>query len=188
MRNKTIKIYEFNELNKKAQEKAINNYRKNQDIDYHNELLNELFKEIAEKFGFNNKEIVFYWSLGHCQGDGVSFTTNNINLNEFLKINKLLTKFKSLLNLNIDLIIKRNGSLYYHKNSVYVDYFADNLTDKQEALINNLIEITEEIKNKVCLECEKIGYAEYDYLQSDEFIKEEIKLNGYEFLENGKIF
>lgn len=70
MKTIEIKAYEFDELSKEAKEKAINNYREENEIDLSYKI-DEFAKRLME-LGYKNIAIAY---SGFCsQGDGLSFT------------------------------------------------------------------------------------------------------------------
>ena len=187
MKVKTIKVFEFSELDQKTQEKVIDSFREDFYIDIYNEPLEEQFKEIAEEKGF--KDVEFCWSLENCQGDGVSFGCKDLDGEHFLKKNKLLSKFGWTLKKDIIFNLNRIDSHYSHKNTINVDWESyEDLTEKQEEQIEELKEIIEKVRCEVCDDCEKEGYKYYEWLLSDENITNHIEINEYEFLEDGRIY
>jgi len=187
MRTETIKVYSYDELKPDIQEKVRDEFRKDYDFTFENEYLKERFEEVAENEGFS--KATFLWSLGNCQGDGVSFECKEINLNIFLKRQNLLTRYKWLLKKNVVFSVTRSGHHYCHKYMVDVDYETyDDLTEKQEAKSEELIKLMEKAKNDICNRCEKIGYEAYEYRLSDKSIEEEIRANEYGFLADGNLW
>ena len=78
-------IYTFDELDEKAKETAIENFRNKADYphdDWHTELINEMKKELEEK-GYPDSKIAYtgFWS----QGDGASFTCPQVDIEKWLE-------------------------------------------------------------------------------------------------------
>lgn len=71
MREETIKIYKFNELNPEAQKRAIQEYRDSIDWDCESEIISEGFKIKLNELGLPIDDLE--WRLSHSQGDGVAF-------------------------------------------------------------------------------------------------------------------
>lgn len=187
-------IYRFNELKKEVRDQMIENRResKNNDMAFCTDFLEERFQEIAEEKGFINP--AFCWSLSHCQGDGVSFTSD-VDVREFLRKEKALSRFKAIKGIlnsdNVSFIVKRDTHHYYHHNtvSVYYDvYDYDTLTEKQEGLLEELRDWINDVKDEICKECENIGYAEYEFQLSDRCIQEEIEEMNEKYYEDGSVY
>ena len=183
MRTEQIKIYEFKELSKEAQENAINYYRENQEI--YLDLFSDGVVEELEERGF--KDVKLYYSLSYCQGDGLCFSCSAIDLEELFKhYPYLIDKYAQLLEEDIFLRINKDSHNYQHSNTTSVYYECYN--NEVESLVEQLVEEIEEIKQELCKEYEKRGYDEIEYQESEEHIKEEIECNNYEFLENGEVY
>ena len=181
----TLKVFKFDELKSDVQEKVLSRFRRDVDLDFSNDYLQERFKEMATEKGFDNSS--FNWCLGYCQGDGVSFTAN-VDLEKFLSINGLKDRFKSLLDVDAVFKVVRGNSHYYHKYTVDAEYDlnADFDSEEMKRLSEELKTLIDAEKNRICDACEKIGYGEYEFIISDECLKYNIQSNEYEFLENGK--
>ncbi len=151
------------------------------------------WKEKLENFGFENVEI---WFSGFSsQGDGASFTFDNLDLEKFLKTYEIVPeKFKKLIIAKrwFSIICYRYSSIrYVHENSVSVDHAIDFDETKYEnsyELIVDFVNWLEIEKNVICKEIYKDLEKEYNYQCSDEAIKEEFAVNGREFVENGTTF
>src|SRR5271166_349954 len=89
------KTYKFDELSPDAQEHAIEKWREQGwDWDDHDtKQLTEFFGQELEALGLPNENVHF--SLGHVQGDGVSFE-GKLDVKEYLKKQNLLRDYASL--------------------------------------------------------------------------------------------
>jgi len=192
MRTEKIEVYKFSELNKKAQEKVISDYRAEDELTFFSEDFTEYAKDyLQEKYAFNPDEIRF--SLSYSQGDGVSFTEKGVNIEEFIKKNNikgfdLLIKLNQEPNLIISLETNSLSNMYQHENTVNIEYnlYPDNSSLKTDKLIGDFIAVMEEIRFNACKELEKNGYKQIEDLQSEEYIKEAIETNEYEYTKDGK--
>lgn len=160
---KTIKIYNFDELNEDVKKELIEkeienqheaycNYSLKYDMKYYaNELLKKYFKN-------NNAELKnIYYSLSYCQGDGAMFEFDLYYYNKYVKI-------------------KQYGH-YYHKYSFIIDSWE--LTEKQE----------KQLKEKVLKMFEKFedyGWDLVDYRITEAEAIEILQEN--EYLEDGTIY
>jgi len=189
---KKYKVYNFNELNEAAKEKAIEN---NRDINVDYEWFDgeeDYFKEDMDKLGFQVDKI--YFTGFYSQGDGACFE-GQIKVYDYLKYNKKLSKFKNLGKTakeeDLTVTIKHSGH-YCHENSMDFEddsyYLSKELTEKQ---IKELDQVIEEIKTLSKQQAIKL-YAnlekQYEYLTSSKAIIETIELNDYTFLEDGTQF
>lgn len=82
----------FIDLDKFAKEKVREWYRESCEDDIRHDL-KEKFQEMLESNGFSDMKI--YWSLGHCQGDGVAFE-GNLDVGEYLAINDSNIKMRDI--------------------------------------------------------------------------------------------
>lgn len=162
----------------------------------------EEWQEKLEKFGFVNPDISFsgFWN----QGDGASFTSENIYVDAFLSyfgdeiFSRREIDFINRLMKDYDLFsfaVKRKNFHYCHEKTVsvtsdeYLYHFSGkkrlfNFLENSFTKIENLIaEKVEEFSRKIYRELEK----EYDYLTSEEAIIETISANDHEFTEDGAI-
>lgn len=168
MKTKTINIYEFEELKPEIQEKVLNYFRNNNEFPFLSEELTELLKEKLEesKIGYNDS-LKIYYSLSYCQGDGFCF------IGDF--------DYK-----DYKVLIKHIGN-YYHSNSVSIDIVKTDTEGNEINAEENIYIEFKELYKSICRLCENQGYAEIEYENSEECIKENIKANEYKFRENGDI-
>jgi hypothetical protein len=178
MEIKTINLYTFSELPETVQEKLIK-AEYDSSIDVLNDQVSEYFNEKAqERFG---PDLKVYYSLGHCQGDGVAFE-GEISLDTLLSDSsdykdsfnrdelRLLNKCKDCISINV-----KNELRYYHYNSFRVDlvigqysYSRDYkyIDELQKSIEKKILTILQNISHDL----EKSGYE--DFSQVDEFSKD----------------
>ena len=178
MRTIRTKVYQFSELSKAAQQKAI---EKNRDIntfyDWHDLTTDEQTGELIKQ-GFEDAKIMF--SGFASQGDGACFTCSNIDFNKFLD-----GKYKGLdISANIT-----HSWRYYFSTSTTVNLNDDSqnadLTDEKYNEIEQAIkDERERLGNKIYRELEQ----EYYSIMEDEAIIGTIEANGYEFKADGTRF
>jgi hypothetical protein len=162
---KTIKVYEYNDLNEKAKEKALNWFRENNNYDFLSDDLEEDLKELlrVNKISFD-ESLKIYYSLSYSQGDGFCFEGD--------------FEYKDY-QINI-----KNSGHYSHKNSVNIEITKEDGEDAKE-------EIYKEFKNifdDICDELEKIGYSYIESENSEENFIEMSNANEYKFLEDGSFW
>ncbi len=190
MRTKTIKIYKFEELSKEAKNKAIEDQMSNESyLDYEwFDYLHEGFIEELNTIGVNCKE--FYWDLyrnERFKAKDIEVTDNqkllkSAGLTKWLIINELRNEKTEIYSIGLS----ENGEA-----EVEIDFEnEDNLSDEEyvdrekevEELNEKITDFMEEKFEEFLGRLQK----DYDYLMSDEGIKEDLEANDYEFSIDGK--
>lgn len=153
----------FDELSEKIKEKILTKfYNINIDYEWWNSTIDDIKNELENEFGMVDIKINFSGFAN--QGDGASFTGK---INDF-------EKFINKIKINPIIEFTRNDSHYFHENTVSCD-------------IGDVEDLIEEWRYQKCKEIYRKLENEYDYLISDETIEETIKLNNYEFDEEGNL-
>jgi len=118
------------------------------------ESLSENLKQLLEKnkIGFNDSTLKLYYSLSHCQGDGLCFIGDFV----FNGLNIYVT----------------HNSNYYYSSSVGIEVEEEEDNDElsellKEKIFNNFKEIFENI----CNELEKNGYQIIEQEEEDEILR-----------------
>lgn len=181
-------VYKFNELPKEVQEKALENQRDiNTDYDWFDCTVDDSKQHLTE-IGFNEPEIYFsgFWS----QGDGASFKAQ-VDLKKWLKVNKLANKYRALY-FHADeysLNITKSGN-YEHEYTMSIDdgYIGDYVSEKSKLQYDEVADMILENARDEARKIYKMLEKEYNYLSSDEAIKDTIEANDYDFTIDGKIF
>lgn len=176
------KVYEFDELKKEIQEKVISeHFDFNVNSDYWIEDLREEFKEKLKDYGLSCN--TFYWDI---YSKGQFFLMDKVIIEDEKKfLNQVLSiQAKKDLMLNElqedeeeELISIRIGQNSYSN-------FVENCEGIDRQTEENINELLEDINRDFL----KRVYQEYDYLTSEESIKDSLKANDYKFLENGEVF
>lgn len=153
----------YDELSEETKEKVLKKFHDiNIDHEWWDPTIDQIKNELEDEFGLYDIEIKF--SGFASQGDGASFTGKIIEFGKFLE----KTKIESCIWFN-------RGSLnYVHENTVSCD-FEDLESQIEEWRHNKCREIYHELE------------TEYDYLTSDKAIEETLKINDYEFDEEGNL-
>lgn len=204
MRTETINIYKFDELNKKAQEKAIENYRENYDI---NNILDEelnSIKSIAYAIGvtyeLNNYygyEINLDFYYGNKTDDEMNLSGRRAIAyiyNNYISPN-LKGKYYSTTGKYIDNKYKYKYTYskctkvfccpftgLYMDDDLYITFekFCNKLKNNKQLKVSDFIEMLADILLS--------DYnSQVNWLLSDENIIEEININNIEFLEDGTV-
>ncbi len=180
----------FNELNEQQKAAAIDKNRDiNVDYDQWNEFVKEDHTEKLEAVGFEGVESQYsgFWS----QGDGASFTARNIDIEKFLRSKKRWTYYRPLHEMirinDITGEVKRDPySRYVHYNTTEAVLDGDwqnDLTPKQQALYDELQKELDDYITEAGQNYYRDLEKEYDYLTSDEQVKEAILSNDLDFEE-----
>lgn len=198
MRTETVEInyYQFSELTLEAQKKAIEKLRDiNVDYGWSNDEV-EFFTGELESFGFMDSTISY---SGFCsQGDGLSFTCMWIDLSkmwEHLTIPEHYQHHKKLFSEIFAGSIDRNSSQRYsHEKTVslefgYNDYRA--CISPRRPRLNHVLDyvrsVIDAFRVDLCRKYYRSLERQYDYLTSDDGVKETILCNEYEFDQNGNL-
>lgn len=172
MKKKTINLYEYAELSPKAKEKALEKWREMFDsdglrvhLDNHIEelLAKNGIKPVSDLKGYATKYAKIYFSLAHCQGDGVMFEG--------------VFKWKGY-----SVTIKQSGR-YYHSRSKTVDMETAKGTPASEGTLERF----EAIYQKICKELEREGYDEIENMESEAAFIEECNANEWTFRADGTL-
>lgn len=183
MREVTIKVFQFDELAAKTQEKVLEKFRYiNVEHDWY-EPVYEGFEEIANEYGIEVDDMNF--SGFYSQGDGASFTGEISDFKKFAEKTglKRLVRLSNSIEYNLNMLVKRVTYQYYPSETVEAD------NGGYYPRLSNLIEEKlGKVKDELCEKLYRDLEEEYDYLTSDEIVAETIRANGYEFTEGGELF
>lgn len=166
MQIKTYTIYEYDELDEKAKEKARDWYKQINDYPWLCEAMTERATELLETAGFDSLTIkeVFY-SLSWCQGDGamVAFTgTYKLNGKDWY-------------------VTCKHAGHYYHYNSTDYTIEDDNGDDANSDTYKTIKEICVELFQALA----RYGYDYIEYEDDEENVAETIRANEYTFTIDG---
>jgi hypothetical protein len=185
MRKREINILKFDEFPKEKQKKIIDKLREtfaNNDYEFHSKDLLEEFKDSLEKeFGIMEPEIQYtgFWS----QGDGASISCKNIDVKKFLSATGKSKLIPAIFIDDIHASLDRVSHHYSHENTVKAsveNYGSEEIPDQ---ILNTLETLLDEFQHKKAREIYKTLEKEYDYVTSDEYLKETIEANDWEFNE-----
>jgi len=206
MREEIIKLYKFDELDPDIQEQVIDKHRDwNVDDSWWYESTIDYHTDELQKMGFNKVDI--YFSGFSSQGDGAVFECKSIDfdtiLEKFIKEN-----FRDIYDWYMDGLIEfgfsihRGSSYYSHERTArfevdYVEFVYDGeLTQKEyddmkapyQKRIDEFESWMEEWRYDYCHKIYKELENDYEYMTSDEAIKESLIDNEYEFLADGSMY
>lgn len=192
----TIKtnVYTFNELSESAKENAcqqIGDSMTSDNLWY--EPVFEDFIERAASYGLEVDEDNIQFSGFWSQGDGASFTCDNIDTVKLLHALGIKVKEGSEKDVHdyIDASIERIDWHYCHENTVeakvfsYSYEFEEENSDYIDALAEVLEERLEDLKDDLCSDLYRDLEHAYDFLYSEEYASEYKEVL---FLEDGTIY
>jgi len=196
MRTETIKIYKFEELSKEVQEKVIEKERENQweNSDNYEWIMETILEELKER-GFPTDNAYWDFQYHSLSFEGtleidelIKYGLENIpkekaDLEELEELLKPLNNYTGLVTINHrwELEFEEMDSQleeYEEQDGIQAEVF-QTLTEKIKDRITNIVE-------NIKLEKEKAMLEDETYYESDEYLKEKIECNEYEFLENGE--
>jgi len=184
----------YTELSTEAQKNAIKNYK---DCDVFADLVNNyIVDDMQSRFN----ELVYNWdeylnleySLNYSQGDGVSFSgeLDEVQAKDF-PFGKYVKD-----DTNIVIEFRRISHNYSHKNTVdiFIDFYGWDVENNgkppvyDDNDIHNLEDAVQKYYNDVCDELERYGYDILDAYYSDEFVKDMLIDNEFDYFdEDGNI-
>jgi len=164
MINKTITLYNFDELSKEVQAKVLQNFRDDDECEYLPDDMQYYFKELARENNINVINSKIYYSLSYCQGDGAMFEG-----------------YFQWRGYNVNI---KHAGRYYHYNSKDITITDDEGNDIDDG------QIYEEFNTlyvSICKELARYGYDCIDSHNSDENLIDMIQANNYLFTNKGVI-
>jgi hypothetical protein len=206
MRTVELKLYKFDELSDKAQAKVI---EKNRDInvhhDWHEFIIEDWINEEIPSKGFDVTKI--YYSGFYSQGDGAMFEYDGIKddlLHKFLDtmligIEPLSPMRKQWILNNVSVSAKgiHRGHYNHEKccgHSIYWEidngdlHWDTNFYKWLESFGDDFEAFIVEEYEYICSELYRTLEREYDYFTEDEQIAETLRINDYDFTEEGDIY
>ena len=195
MRNVSADVYNFDELPVSVQAKVIDRYRNRL-----SDLLSDVLKEDMNMELNNHTHSLRFevaYSLGYCQGDGVSFTGSAEGKEELLTLaglvygNKIPKNILRLINYNIiyEVNFARCNYHYVHKHTVHTNIIDNYNMGKDYCHISRAMTEFENAINEwylnMCDNLEKFGYDTIENLYGDDNIRCYIDENGLEFFLDG---
>lgn len=195
MRQKTITLYQFNELTDKAKEKARQWYREaNADDSFWSEhILTEDAPVILKHLGYSAPEI--YYSGFSSQGDGACFSGTwdasdckpaalKAYAPEDTELNRIADAFAVLIVKHNDMNARLSHSgHYYHEHSISynLQFSEEDLDNGGTQDFTDAENEFEELSRDLMRWIYRTLETEYEYQNSDEQIEETITANEYEF-------
>lgn len=202
MREETVtyKVFKFSELDSKVQEKVLDKHR-HWNVEHFEwwDSVYDMKQEDLAALGFNDIKI---WFSGFAsQGDGACFDCNSfdipkliqalenkVNPEIFKKYKKYITKLDNAGMLGISIETIGHHYSHEHTRNLTVDFNAYSNCKRLNALVDEFQKDLEELRTDLSREIYKCLESEYEYLTSDEAVRESLEANDVEFLENGKTY
>lgn len=174
---KEYNLYNYDELSKEAQKRALNDYTRGNDYVFLSDCMNERLHELLEennikdtndtsKPGTRPTEVMY--SLSYCQGDGCMFQG--------------VFQWK-----DYTVTIEHSGH-YYHSNSKTIEISKNWDVDYDNEYVGEEVENEfNGIYQDICKQLEKFGYDFIEYENSEENFIEMCECNEWTFLSDGKM-
>lgn len=183
-------IFTFEQLSESVQAIVIDRNRyTNVDYDAWDDCIIESAKEELKKAGFGDCEVNY--TGFYSQGDGASFTTEGIDLEQYMRNAKIWSKFKGLHRAikesDLTMCVKRFNHRYYHEKSVDVEYNSWRLSTKESELAEKLCNIIGDDIEKRSKAIYKSLSESYELLTSDSEVKETLLNQDTEYTIDGKV-
>ena len=159
MKTKTITLYDYSELSEKAQEKAYQEWYKDEyDPLMQSHMINLLTEELDER-GIKHGDMDVRYSLSYSQGDG------------FMFIGKVEWR-------GVDITITHKDFHYCHYRTADFDYNDEELTDAEFGQF-------EVVYEDICKKMERKGYDHIEWVTSKEMFEQQCDGNEWTFREDG---
>ena len=196
MRKINVDVCEFNELSQYVQSKVIDRYRNELSDLLNDDLKMDMEWKLNSYVGGLDFELSY--SLGYCQGDGVSFTGSVEGKEELLALaglvygDKIPKNISRLIKYNIiyEVDFARCNYHYVHEYSVQVNIIENyNITKGYFHISKAMAEFEAAIDKwrlQICDTLEKFGYDTIEILYGDDNIKSFIAENDFEFFSDGR--
>ena len=196
MRNVNINICNLDELPVSVQAKVIDRYRDMLTALLDDDLKGDMEWKLNNYVGGLDFELSY--SLGYCQGDGVSFTGNVEGKDGLLTLAGLV--YNNKIPQNISRLIKQDiiyevefarcNYHYVHEYSVQVNIIENYNITKDYCHISKAMAEFEAAIDKwrlqICDTLENFGYDTIEILYGDDNIKSFITENDFEFFSDGR--
>lgn len=184
---KKINLYEYNELDEKAKERAKQNFLEVR-CEFDNDIFTEIAMEIVGNYFQFTDGLEVQYSLSSCQGDGVNiygkFNLQNVEGMEWLKSE--VDSFELAENYRYCYSLKSQTENQTVDEIITEFEYASGheITNQQVMEIRKMIETVFEKLEKVEKEIEDYRYK-FFYEVSDEEMKEDADAKGALYLEDG---
>ena len=202
MRTETVeyKIFKFDELSPEIQKKVLEKHRywNVEGFEWWDSVYDMSHEDLKAK-GFMDCKI---WFSGFSsQGDGACFDCTNFDGEKLIAAlegridDKRFKQYKRWISkiYQADLLgfeIRTFNHHYNHKRTrvleVSFGYGSNKNLKRLDALVSSFAEDLENLRLELCDEIYEMLEKEYEYLTSDEAVKESLEVNEIEFLETGK--
>ena len=191
------KVYSFDELTEEAREKACQQIGdKMTDNNWWWDDTYDLFVEKCKDYGMTiDVEDIQFSGFGS-QGDGASFTCDDIDVEKLLKSLgiKMDSKTMSKVLDYIEVNIIRTSWRAFHEQTVHTEICIDEdaLEEEEEGIIHDIADTIEckieNLKDDLCQQLYDDLRREYNYFYSSEYVDEIAYENNMLFLENGLVY
>ena len=168
MRQETINIYTFKELDTEIQQKIIERYYENEDYPFLSADLTDSCKYLLENEGIEYADLNLHYSLNYNQGDGLCFEG--------------IFNYKNYI-----LTAKHSTLRYYHSLSTNISIEQEQEQEQEQELAetNAVLDEFKVIYLDICDKLEKEGYSILNYRMNIPEFGDSEESKFCEFLKNG---
>ena len=182
-RTRTVEIFTYSELTGAARDHA-RDWIVEGLWEFTQDELRDRFKDMLDEAGFPKAEKI-YFSLGHVQGDGVTFSVKHLNLHTWLEAQGLVEKFRDLYDAdNLNIYVEERGRGFNPPKVSVEPTHSPN--PEEEKRIAEFEETLQESVDDVCRAMTDEGYEIIRFRESDEEVTEHAEANNYEFDDKGR--
>lgn len=211
MKTIEIKLYEYDELDDKAKQRARDWFREGSEFDF--DFVKAEFNTFLESIGFENVSSQF--SGFYSQGDGASFDFKGVDFEKLFnpqgcdikeykfihdkwlaaRAGLIRTAKRIAKSLHAESGRTSNANRYSHARTRYACLELDHNTDACLSDLKIVYALREDIEEALTYLMRELSDAyynhlgnEYDYQNEDDTVADNIKANEYTFLQDGKRF
>ena len=183
---KTYKIKSFDEFTKEEQDEIIDKYRYI-NVDYDDCLHNDAILEDLANNGFNCKWRDLEYDLSYCQGGGACFKCDDFDIDKLAKDFKCKHKqwITDIIKQYCSITIERTNHHYSHEKCMkaYVYNYLPGSHTRIDDIIEEFESYIEGLRCEASCKIYRNLLNDYEYLQSDEAVKDTLLVNEYMFNE-----
>lgn len=184
MRTIMIELYNFDDLDSKARERAMDQVAEY--IDLREPIaddLTEMFQDELMTIGYPASDVA--WRLSNCQGDGVAFygrlDSSQLRILRDRLMPELPDSEIELLEMNIE----QTNSYYHHYNTMGLSYtYHGGMCEAIEQFVKNVKDDIVDVSKRL----EREGYETLEYNKLEEAMLDYAESKQMEFTQDGDIF
>lgn len=188
MKDVSVKVYKFDELSPRVQEKIRDRRRENMDL---SDQLSDIFTYRLSEVGFPTGDVRY--NLSRSQGDGVAFygvIPDTLKLFTYLEKEGVDVSSVKPYADGIEIKIKKSAAfhLYDHENTMNVCISGGPVPEDAKIPWGAIETVIQKYVKKISLELKSEGDDLVDSCTSDEYLNKELKEDDLWYFENGHMY